>query len=92
MLLFALVILLDKKEKLNHDNKNLNNLIEKKDAGLARIFKIRELNESKIDLMNLKGKPQWKRPSIYAVDFLAFWIHLSSFVLYNMIYWVRHHN
>ena len=90
---FALVILLNRKEKLNHDDKNSKNLIEKKDAGLGRVFKTRELNESKdIDLMNSKEKPQWKRPSIYVVDFLAFWIHLSSFTLYNLIYWVHHPN
>ena len=90
---FALVILLNRKEKLNHDNKSLTNSNEKKDYGFVRVFKIREIDESKtIDSMNSKEKPQWKRPSIYVVDFLAFWIHLSSFALYNMIYWVQHHN
>ena len=89
---FALVVLLNRKEKLNHDNKNLTNSNEKKDYGLVRVFKIREIDESKnIDLMNSTEKPQWKRPSIYVVDFVAFWIHLSSFILYNMIYWVQHH-
>ena len=88
---FALVILLKRKHKLALDSKDNNNSFEQDDKDTVHGWQSRVKLWTKHFTEQIR-KLTWNRPLIYAVDFVSFWVHLSSFLLYNTIYWIQHHD
>ena len=87
---FALVILLNRRAKLTLDTKGNNSSPRKDCTETLHVCQLRGKIWPK-HLTNSNGKSILKMPSVYVVDFVAFWAHLSSFLLYNIIYWIQHH-
>ena len=88
---FALVILLNRRSKLKTDSTDPKNSTEVKNSGIIHVSRFCPDTEMKKP-MKLGKKSQWNMPSIYVVDFIAFWLHFSAFLLYNTVYWAKHHN
>jgi len=88
---FALVILLNRRSKLKTDATDLKNSHEEKNSEITHVSRFCPDTEMKKPMK--QGKiSEWNMPSIYVVDFIAFWLHFSAFLLYNVVYWAKHHN
>ena len=89
MLEFALIILINRRATIKKNSKD-NFISERKSAkSMNSITKnwpnsIMEKKEEK--------EIRFAVPPIHVIDFVFFWVHLSSFLIFNIIYWNSNRN
>ena len=89
MLEFALIILINRRATIQRNSQD-KFISERKSAkSISSITK-----NWPHGIMDKKEEKEIKFvvPPIHVIDFIFFWVHLSSFLIFNIIYWSSNRN
>ena len=84
MLEFALIILINRRATIQKNSKNDTTRERKSAKSMNSVTKVRPFST-----LEKKQEKEIKFvvPPIHVIDLVFFWVHLSSFLIFNIIYW-----